>query len=156
MLCKYVDARIALAGPRNDLEALRTARSESETLHTQIWQAIEGVDQSSVSPATLSAVVTAANEVIDLHELRLASIENFLPVTLLMLQVGVAAVAMGFLSWSFTSASLRGRAAMLLLTLLIGAVLLLIMDLNRPQRGMVAVGVDTLERVKDTISEPMP
>ena len=43
---------------------------------------------------------------------------------------------------------------MLLLALLIGAALLLIMDVNRPQRGMVAVGVAPLERAADSVSTP--
>jgi len=41
-----------------------------------------------------------------------------------------------------------------MLDLLIAAVLLLIMDLNRPQRGMIGVGVETLERVQNSIAEP--
>ena len=152
----YVEARIALTGSRSDREALRAARSQSEVLHTRIWSAVESVDQSSTNPATMSALLTAANELIDLHELRLASIENFLPATLLLIQVGVAAVAMGFLSWCFGSASQRGRTALFLLAILIGSVLLLIMDLNRPQRGMITVGAETLQRVKESISVPMP
>lgn len=43
---------------------------------------------------------------------------------------------------------------MLLLALLIGAVLLLIMDVNRPQRGRIEVGVSPLERVKESIDPP--
>ena len=40
----------------------------------------------------------------------------------------------------------------ILLGLLIGAVLFLIMDVNRPQRGSLKVGVDTLERARGSIS----
>ena len=43
---------------------------------------------------------------------------------------------------------------MLLLALLLGAVLLLIMDVNRPQRGLIEVGVAPLERVAADISAP--
>ena len=32
----------------------------------------------------------------------------------------------------------------------------LIMDVNRPQRGSIGVGVSTLERVQESISAPMP
>ena len=42
---------------------------------------------------------------------------------------------------------------MLALAILIVAILFLIMDLNRPQRGAFQVGVETLERVHDSISE---
>ena len=47
------------------------------------------------------------------------------------------------------------RKAIMMLGVLIVAVLLLIMDLNRPQRGMVSVsvGVGILERVQDSIAD---
>lgn len=57
-----------------------------------------------------------------------------------------------FLAWSFGAASHRGRAPMMLLALVIGAVLLLIMDVNRPQRGMIEVGVAPLERAEKNVS----
>ena len=91
---------------------------------------------------------------IDIHEIRLASIENYLPMSLLLLLVGVASVSTSFLAWSFGAGTHNSRKAVLMLGLIIAAVLLLIMDLNRPQRGMISIGVGTLERVKNSISEP--
>ena len=41
------------------------------------------------------------------------------------------------------------------LGLLIGAVLLLIMDVNRPQRGRIEIGVDSLERVGESMATPV-
>ena len=61
---------------------------------------------------------------------------------------------MAFLAWSFGAASHRGRAPMSLLALLIGALLLLIMDVNRPQRGIIEVGVAPLERTERSIPAP--
>jgi hypothetical protein len=150
-LREYLDARIQLGGSRDDLETLRAARSKSERLHARIWSVIERANNPNLSTAELSSLITAANELIDMHEKRLASIFNFLPVTLLLLLVTVAAVAIGFLAWSFGAAAHGGRKAMFMLGLLVAAVLLLIMDVNRPQRGMISVGVDTLERSQDGI-----
>ena len=155
-LREYTDARIALGVSRGDLDELQAARSKSETLHTTIWSAVERVDRAGTSPAILSSLITAANELIDLHELRLASIQNYLPTSLSLLLLGMATIAVGFLAWSFGATGQGGRTAMLLLSLLIAAVLLLIMDVNRPQRGSIGVGVSTLERVQDSISASMP
>jgi hypothetical protein len=104
----------------------------------------------------LSSLITAANEVIDIHELRLASIENYLPAPLLLLLFTVAAVSMGFLAWAFGAANQGGRKAIVALGLLIGAVLLVIMDVNRPQRGRIDVGVESLERVGETMAAAPP
>ena len=153
VLSEYTEARIVLGGSRDDLETWRAARAKSEKLHTQIWSAIEHASNSEMSNASLSSLITAANELIDIHELRLSSIENYLPVSLLLLLLSVAAVAISFLAWSFGAGTHGNRKAIMMLGILIIAVLLLIMDLNRPQRGMVSIGVGTLERVQDSITD---
>jgi hypothetical protein len=150
----YSDARIALGGSRSDPDALRKARRESEALHVAIWSVVESANRPTTANATLASLISSANELIDLHELRLASVENHLPPALFLLLLALGALSVAFLAWSFGAASHRGRVPMLLLALLIGAVLLLIMDVNRPQRGMVGVGVAPLERVTESISAP--
>ena len=155
-LREYTDARIALGGSRGDLDALRTAQSEGEALHATIWSVVERADRPGTSPAILSTLIIAANELIDLHELRVASIENYLPAFLILLLPGVAAVAVAALAWSFGTTSERGRTPILLLSLLICAVILLIMDVNRPQRGQIEVGLATLERVQKSVAPSKP
>ena len=150
----YADDRIALGGSRGDRAALDAARSKSESLHASIWSVVERANQPDRSNAVLTSLIIAANEVIDIHELRLASIENYLPALLILLLLAVAAVSLGFLSWSFGAANQGGRRAILALGLLIGAVLLLIMDVNRPQRGRINIGVESLERVSETMALP--
>lgn len=152
-LQEYIDARVVLGGSRDDLETLQAARLKSEGLHARIWSVVERANSPNLSTAELSSLITAANELIDIHEKRIASIFNYLPVSLLLLLVTVAAVAIGFLAWSFGAAAHGGRKAMVMLGLLIAAVLLLIMDVNRPQRGMISVGIDTLERAQDSIEQ---
>jgi hypothetical protein len=133
---------------------LRAARLESEALHGVIWSVVESANRPTTANATLASLINSANELIDLHELRLASVENHLPPALFVLLLALGALSVAFLSWSFGAASHRGRAPMVLLALLIGAVLLLIMDVNRPQRGTIEVGVAPLERAAESISTP--
>ncbi len=149
----YASARIALGGSRSDPDALREARLESEALHVVIWSVVESANRPTTANATLASLISSANELIDLHELRLASIENHLPPALFVLLFALGALSVAFLAWSFGAAAHRGRTPMLLLALLIGAVLLLIMDVNRPQRGIIAVGVTPLERAAVVLPE---
>ena len=151
-LRQYTAARIVLGGSRDDLDKWRAARKKSETLHGRMWSSVERAGARETSPAKLSSLIASTNELIDLHELRLASIENFLPASLLLLLVSVAAVTIYFLAWAFGAAGHGGRGAILSLALLIVVILFLIMDLNRPQRGEFQIGVDTLERVQESIS----
>jgi hypothetical protein len=153
-LGEYVEARIALGGSRSHADALHAAGAESERLHVTIWSVVEQANRPTTLNATLAALIGSANEVIDLHELRLASIENQLPPALLLLLLALGTLSVAFLAWSFGAASHRGRTPIVLLSLLIGAILLLIMDVNRPQRGMIEVGVAPLERVAQSAVVP--
>ncbi len=152
----YTEARIALGGSRERPDVLRAARNDSEDIHAEIWSVVERANVPSTTNAILGSLINAANEVIDVHELRLASLQNHLPSALFYLLLGVATLAVAFLSWGFGAASQRGRVPMILLGLLIGAVLLLIMDVNRPQRGIIQVGVASLERTEQSISSQTP
>jgi hypothetical protein len=152
-LHEYTESRIVLGGSRDDLEKWRAARNRSEMLHAEIWSAIEHAQGAELSNATVSSLITAANGLIDIHEIRLASIDNYLPASLMMLLLGVAAVAVSFVAWSFGAGTHDSRKAILMLGVLIASVLLLIMDVNRPQRGLVSVGVGPLERVQKSMAD---
>jgi len=151
-LREYTEARIVLGTSWGDLDERRAAQNRSETLHSEIWSAVVRAGTSETNPAILSSLIATANEVIDLSELRLASQRHFLPAPLLLLLLGIASVAIYFLAWSFGAVGYGGRVVVVSLGLLIGAVLFLIMDVNRPQRGTFKVGVETLERVNESFS----
>ena len=149
-LYDYTDIRIALGGAGGDREVLRIARSKSESLHASIWSVVEQSSQPGHSNDVLSSLISAANELIDSHELRISSIENYLPAVLFVLLITIACVAIWFFAWSFGASSQGRRTANLMLGILIGAVLLVIMDVNRPQRGQITVGIESLQRVSES------
>ena len=151
-LLEYTDARIQLARAGRDFDQYDAAREKSVSLHPKIWSAVERAGTLETSNAKLSSLITAANEVIDLHEMRISAVEVFLPASLFLILLTVASVAIYFLAWSFGAVAHGGRIAVLLLVLLIGTIIYLIMDVNRPQRGAFQVGVETLERARDSIS----
>lgn len=156
LLREYVAVRIDLAEVGADLERLRSGAARSEAAHVRIWAVVERVSASEASPAVVSALVAAANEVIDLHETRRASVENFVPAELILMLIGIGAVALGLLGWSFGASSYTGRTPLLLLIALLLTVILLILDLNRPHRGTIRVPYATLERVQRSMVEPPP
>jgi hypothetical protein len=61
---------------------------------------------------------------------------------------------MAFLGWSFGAAEDRSHLSMLLLSLLLTAVLAIIMDINRPHRGLIRVGDSSLARLQQSIGAP--
>ena len=111
---------------------------------------VEQARQPGQSNAVLSSLINGANELIDIHELRISSIENNLPAVLFLLLITIASVAIWFFAWSFGASNQGRRTANLMLGILIGAVLLVIMDVNRPQRGRIIVGTASLDRVSES------
>lgn len=150
----YAQARIDLTRIGTDLDRLRAARDRSAALQRTIWAVVERANQPATGPAVTSAVIAAANDLIDLDELRMASLENYTPAPIILLLIGIAAVALAFFGWSFGAANRRSAISMLLLTLLVTSVLVVVIDLNRPHRGLIRVGDESLVRVVRSIAAP--
>ena len=121
-------------------------------LQADVWSVVERATAAGASPAVASALIAAANQVIDLDELRMSSLENYVPAPLILLLIGVAAIAMAFLGWSFGAAEERSNLSMLLLSFLLTAVIAVIMDINRPQRGLIRVNDASLVRLQQSIA----
>lgn len=152
-LREYLVTRIALRETGSHLEALLDAKRHAEAIHPRIWGVVEraGQGETRAAPPVHAALIAAANEVIDLHELRLASLENYVPAPVILLLIGVGVIAVGLIGWSFGLAQRRASVAMSLLSLLLACVLLVIIDLNRPHRGMVRVGQESLHRLQRSL-----
>jgi membrane protein YdbS with pleckstrin-like domain len=74
----------------------------------------------------------------------------------IILLVGVAAIALGFIGWSFGAAERRSAVAMGMITLLVTVVLFVIVDLNRPHRGLIRVGDESILRLQQSIESAQP
>jgi len=85
----------------------------------------------------LGLFVDSLNDVIDLHEKRLQALENHVPEAVLYLLYGVAAVALGFIGYGCGLDGQRRAVSTALVSLLIALVLMVIIDIDRPRRGLV-------------------
>ena len=153
-LRNYTDARLAMTRVGSDLGRLREARRQSTAEQQVIWSVVERAAGSEQKPAIVSALVSAANEVIDDDELRISSLENYVPAPIVLLLVGVSALALAFLGWSFGAAGQRSNTSIALVSLLLTAVLAVTMDFNRPHRGLIRVDDQSLVRLQRTIGAP--
>lgn len=154
VLREYTQARLDLGRMDADLEKLREARVRSARLQQAMWSLVERAAGSEPSPAVVSVLVSAANEVIDLDELRMSSLENYVPALIMLVLIGVAAVALAFLGWSFAAAQQRSVVSMVMLSVLVTVVLGVIHDINRPQRGLFRVSDNSLVRLQQSIANP--
>ena len=153
LLREYVEVRLAAAA---DLTLLESALTRSEEIHGQLWSIVEGNVRQGQESATMALFVDSINEVIDVHSLRLAAVDLRLP--RLLGVVLYAATVLSFLLVGVASSSdgKRDPFAILLFALAFVAVLIIIVDLDRPQQGLLTVSQTALSDLLQHMTTPVP
>jgi hypothetical protein len=141
LLREYVEIRLSAA---LDPSLIESTLTRSEEIHTQLWSIVEGNASNEGNSELFALFVESVNEVIDVHSLRLAAIEQRLP-----RQLGIvlyAATLLSFLLVGVVSSAdgERNRMAILLFALAFVAVFMIIVDLDRPQEGLLTVSQTAL------------
>ena len=67
-----------------------------------------------------------------------------------------AALALCMVGWTAGLAGRRSRAGVVVLAVLVTMVLGVIMDLNRPQRGLIQTGQNSMLRLRKSLAEKSP
>lgn len=151
LLGEYVAAR---------LEAVQANRpqagiAKSEALHTALWaQAKEVADQDSHSIIT-GLFIQSLNEVIDLHSKRvLLSLHNRIPEMVWLVLYSIAILSMAALGYQEGLSGSRRSLAVGALAVTFTVVILLIVDLDQPNKGLLRVSQGTLLELQKSISAP--
>jgi hypothetical protein len=140
-LREYVEVRLAAAA---DAALIESTVTRSEEIHNQLWSIVEDNVRQGQESDVMALFVSSINEVIDVHSLRLAAIDLRLP--RLLGVVTYAATLLSFLLVGIANSADRKRDffAILLFALAFVAVLMLLVDLDRPQQGLITVSQTAL------------
>jgi hypothetical protein len=135
LLQEYIDQRLALTQP----DLFDSAVSRSQQIQNELWKRATLLARNSPNPAT-ALYISALNEMIDLHTERL--IIRFyvrIPsnVVLIVYLVGILTMALIGVQGSYSGK--RNFLALILTVLILSMVFLLIIDLNRPDHGLIQV-----------------
>ena len=135
----YVDSRLALHRKLGDPDAARTEYLRSVELQNRIWSlALAGAKETG-SPAVLSLVLPALNEMIDITTTRLAATRMHPPQIVYVMLV-VVALASSFLSgMAMAKSAKRPWLHIAAFTLVICAIIYVILDIEVPRRGFIRV-----------------
>jgi hypothetical protein len=91
------------------------------------------------------------NETIDLHAKRLTAMENHVPEITLVLLYFVALMATVLIGYGCGLSGLRNFFVTIISSILIAAVILVIIDLDRPQRGLIRVSQQRMIDLHDSL-----
>lgn len=140
LLREYVDLRLAAL----DRAQRAAAVARSEQIHSELWSLAVEVARESPTPTT-ALYVSALNEVIDLHAVRL-NMELGIrvpPVIVLGLYL-VAMFTMVLIGIHGSYAEKRNLLALAVMIVILSVVFLLVVELDRSHQGLVRIPQDAL------------
>ena len=150
---EYVDLRLAAL----DQTQLATAVARSEAIHTELWSQAEAVARTTPESDVAAIYIEALNTVIDLHSERVIAVTTTRMAPALWVTIYVMALLTMVLVGLYNS--IHGRrnfVAVLVLVLIFAAVLLMIVDLDRPQEGLFQVNPQAMLDLQRQINAPTP
>ncbi len=135
LLQEYIDQRLALTQP----DQFDKAVSRSQQIQDELWKRATLLARNSPNPVT-ALYISALNEMIDLHTERL--IIRFyvrIPSNVILIVYLVGILTMALIGVQGSYSGKRNFLALVLTVLLLSMVFLLIIDLNRPNQGLIQV-----------------
>ena len=152
LLRAYVPLRIV-----TDTSEVPTNIVKSAGLAEQMWAIEVRAVQSGNNSDLIASLGESLNEIVAVSEQRVvAGVYARVPETIVLLLLAGSALALGMVGYD---AGLKGRRSLLSATVLIiilGVVTILVVDLDRPQEGLLNVSQQALVDVEHSIGSPTP
>ena len=136
LLREYTEVRIAAANQEIELLA---AVDRSEKIHGEMWLIIERNVRQGNDTDIMTSLADAVSDVIKTHSIRLTAVYKRLPSVLGL--VLIISTILSFLLVGVASSADRKRdtLAMFLFAVVFTSVLTIMVDLDRPQQGMLTI-----------------
>jgi hypothetical protein len=151
LLREYTELRIATS----DRARLAANIERSAEIHGDLWAIVEELVATTDNNDLLGLFVEVINEVIDLHESRVvAGVYARVPETVLLLLLAGSTLTVGIVGYSAGLTLRRSVVSAVVLVVALSAVTVLVVDLDRPQDGILQVSQQPLLDVQRQIGPP--
>lgn len=129
--------------------------AQSGELHSKLWSVAEDLAHAAPESHPVALFIESLNQMIDLHESRVAgAIYGRVPETVLLLLFLSSILTLTMVGYNAGLRLRRSPLAAFMMILFLGAVLTLVVDLDRPREGFLAVNqqplIDLAEQVGAT------
>ena len=153
LLREYVPLRIVVTDAKAADLAADIARS-TEIL-TQVWTISEEVAKTTDQGDLVSLYLDSLNETIDLNETRVtAGLYARVPETILLLLIVGSVLGIGMVGYSAGLTERRSLISAVVLAIALGAVIMILVDLDRPREGFIQVSQQPLIDLQRQIGPP--
>jgi len=147
----YVPLRIV----SSTLEGVNENISRSSEIQDKIWSITEELARNNPESEVLALYIESLNETIDLHEMRIvAGIYSRVPHTVLLLLFAGSLLTLAAMGYTSGLMKTRSPASSMIMVIVLGAVITLVVDLDRSQDGLVNVDQRALIDLQEKIGAP--
>jgi hypothetical protein len=154
LLRRFNDLSITLSRQVPGSFAQRSDIAASGQLQQQLWSlAGQALDEGPVASAP-RLYVDSLNEMFDAQSSRVAGLGNRVPTPVLVLEILGAAIALAVLAMHLSTLGGPGVFTVLVAAVLVGVILLVTFDLDRPTRGLIRVPIAPLVQERVTMNLP--
>ncbi|MEO7399128.1 MAG: hypothetical protein ABIW84_11230, partial [Ilumatobacteraceae bacterium] len=142
----YAAERLKLASQHVDSQAFYESIESSDTTERALWKFGGEVLGKSPDGSAVRLYVNSLNTMFDASSSREAAFRDRIPSPVVVLQVGGAALAIGMLGLYLATLGRRVHTA-LLAAVMVSLIVIVALDLDRPQQGFVHVPTTSLRSV---------
>jgi hypothetical protein len=148
LLRTYVHVRLEFYDAGIDKERLEAAYASTSHVQNQLWTLAGAAAASDPTSVAAGLLVESTNDVIALSEKRRDALQNHVAETVVYLLLAVTVGSLGFLGYGSGLAGRRRLTSSGIFAFLVALVLITILDLDRPRRGVERIGQDSMVRLE--------
>ena len=153
LLREYVAVRLQAIQDKK----LDAAIKRSEEIHGLLWREATIAGNANPASQTIALYITALNNLIDLHEVRLqVALRSRIPTELWFGLTSLAVMSFAAVGYQCGLSTTSRSPAMLILTLSFTIVLMMIVDLDRGQEGLIRVSQQAMINVQQMVNADQP
>lgn len=149
ILKEYVDLRIAI-GTIDLTQVEERARYNKQTalLQNKLWNLTISITDEDPRPVTTGAFILSLNDTFDTQSKRNALLQMHVPEVVLLLLFIVFIASVGIIGYSSGLNNRRVVMPTILIAFLISMIVFIIIDLDRPKRGLIQVNQDIMKELR--------
>jgi hypothetical protein len=151
LLGQFVDARLAFFDARQNILAVEEAIDRTEKLHDQMWGLVKTEALRDPPMRHAEGMMRSLNHEWSLHRQRVHAFENRVPEAVTLLLFGGTVIAMAAVGFAAGIANHRGTVGKLLLAVLLGGTIFVVLDLDRPRRGIFRISQEPILHLKQVL-----
>lgn len=149
LLLDYARTRAFQPGTINTYEDFREIVNTTLEKLEMIWPATKHIVEQGKSGPIEASLVAAINEVLDAHTIRLTAVLDHLPRVIMWMLVLIVAAALAVAGYNAGIQGRMSRWRMSAFVIVLTALMLIILDFDRPNDGLVTVSNQSIFAVID-------